>query len=891
MYEHLNNQYILSADIGGSHITAALIDASSKVLFDASLKRYPIPQNADEETLIATWTNTLKTTIANIPQENLKGITLAIPGPFDYETGICWMKNVNKYEALYGLNIANILREKLALSPNCPILFENDATCFGIGESLTPETTVYETVLAITLGTGLGSTFIENQAVVKHSENIPQNGYLYNVPFADGIAEDYLSAQWLIKRYTQLTGNEFSAVLPIAELALNQDKVAKQVFEEYGQNLKEVLMPWVVKFGAECVILGGNICKSASLFITPLQQALAIHKIPLKISEFMELSAIRGAASLMDSPPKPWRKSSQAILPQRVSQLQIPEDTYNMYPFHRLDEGKIFQGYQSLAQWMMTQECICIDGYIGNDWLYIQQILTSYFQEAGIHVEWFKMDDFIKSEEIITQIVSPFVGEKDAVWGKKNNLSMSDFFEIKQSNSQIFEEQKTDLTIVIGTGSALFGKGKIVYFDLPKNEIQYRMRAGHITNLGNLKPENPVQMYKRFYFVDWVVCNSHRQSITERIEIVADGQWRYDTTWMFFQELQKGLKQLTQQPIRVRPWFEAGAWGGQWMKNHFEQINTQEVNYAWSFELIVPENGLVFESDQKLLEVSFDWLMEQQSEGVLGKDAARFGTEFPIRFDFLDTFQGGNLSIQCHPSLAYIQEHFGETITQDETYYILDAKPNAKVFLGFQEDIQANEFKNVLEASVKNNIPVAIEKYVRAFDAKKHDLFLIPNGTVHSAGANNMVLEISATPYIFTFKMYDWLRLDLAGLPRPINIEHAFNNLDFSRKGERVEHELIAKETILSQLEDGQIVRLSTHEQHFYAINRLEFTRQISLPTNQQCHIMMLVEGEAILLETDTGYSAKYHYAETIVVPAGVKYYKITNLGSTEVKVIQAFIK
>ncbi|MEA5258363.1 ROK family protein [Arcicella aquatica] len=891
MYEHLNKKYILSADIGGSHISAALIDASSRVLLDTSLQRVSIQQNTDADTIIATWTNTLKTAIADIPKENMLGITLAIPGPFDYETGVCWMQGVNKYEALYGLNIANILREQLALSPNCPILFENDATCFGIGESLSTETKVYEKVLAITLGTGLGSTFIEDQAVVKYGENIPQNGYLYNVPFADGIAEDYLSAQWLIKRYTQLTGNEFSAVLPIAALALNEDSAAKQVFEEYGENLKEALMPWIGKFGAKCVVIGGNICKSASLFITPLQQALATSKIPLKISEFMELSAIMGAASLIDSPPKPWRKSSQALLPQTIGQLQIPEDTYNMYPFHTLGDGKIFQGYQTLAQWIMTQKSICIDGYVGNDWLYIQQILASYFQEAGIGVEWIKMADFMKNEEVITQIVNPFLGEKDAVWGKKTNLSMSDFFEVEQYKSQVFETQNADLTIVIGTGSALFGKGKIVYFDLPKNEIQYRMRAGHITNLGNTKPESPVQMYKRFYFVDWVVCNSHRQSIAARIEIVADGQWRYDTNWIFFQELQKGLKQLTQQPIRVRPWFEAGAWGGQWMKEHFEQINTQEVNYAWSFELIVPENGLVFESDQKLLEVSFDWLMEQQSEGILGKDAARFGTAFPIRFDFLDTFQGGNLSIQCHPSLRYIQEHFGETITQDETYYILDAAPNAKVFLGFQEDIQANEFKDVLENSVKNNIPVDIEKYVRAFEAKKHDLFLIPNGTVHSAGANNMVLEISATPYIFTFKMYDWLRLDLAGQPRPINIEHAFNNLDFSRKGERVEQELITKETIISQCDDGQIVRLSTHEQHFYAINRLEFIRQISLPTNQQCHIMMLVEGEAILLETDTGYSAKYHYAETIIVPAGVKHFKIINLGSTEVKVIQAFIK
>jgi mannose-6-phosphate isomerase class I len=398
-------------------------------------------------------------------------------------------------------------------------------------------------------------------------------------------------------------------------------------------------------------------------------------------------------------------------------------------------------------------------------------------------------------------------------------------------------------------------------------------------------------MYKRSYFVDWVLLNEHRKAIKNKIVVVADGQWKDDINWALYSSISKGLELISHSVIRVRPWFEAGAWGGQWMKERIPAINKNEVNYAWSFELIVPENGIIFESDGNLLEVSFAWLMEHSSKDILGKDAERFGEEFPIRFDFLDTFDGGNLSIQCHPSLPYIQKNFGETITQDETYYILDCKKDAGVYLGFQEDIDPGKFHKALDRSVETNSAIEIENYVQWHPSHKHDLFLIPNGTIHSAGVDNLVLEISATPYIFTFKMYDWVRLDLEGKSRPINIDHAFNNLNFERKGKRVKQELISAPKVIETNDQYRLIHLPTHADHFYDVHRIEFLNEAEINTDNKCHILMLVEGISLLVKTKNGTGQRVNYAETFVVPAAAESYQLKNESGETAKVIKAFVK
>ncbi|WP_316789399.1 class I mannose-6-phosphate isomerase [Pedobacter frigoris] len=585
------------------------------------------------------------------------------------------------------------------------------------------------------------------------------------------------------------------------------------------------------------------------------------------------------------------RSTTQTLLP--LTNSDVGGQRYNIVPtFKSGYEVQMGHGalVQSILDKLTSSKTVMIDGFGGVLWEAFRASMEEHFVKLGKKVQWLAIDSCLKSPEKIDKKIVESLNGDDRVFGKKYRGNLADFFDYRKLEL-LLPDDSADLCIVYGTGAVLVNwKAPLVYLDVPKNEIQYRMRAKSIKNLGSEEELENYQLYKRFYFVDWPVLNRHKEMLLPKIDYIVDEQRINEITWMKGDDFRNTLDAMYQQPFRARPWFEAGIWGGNWMKQKLEGLPPEEINYAWSFELITPENGVVLEGNHNLLEVSFDFLLFHNNSKLLGKAAGRFGHEFPIRFDFLDTYDGGNLSIQCHPRPQYIQEHFGETFTQDETYYILDCEPDADVYLGFQEDINPDEFKQALLDAQDEGVEMPAEKYVQKFKAHKHDLFLIPNGTVHASGKNNMVLEISSTPYIFTFKMYDWLRLDLNGNPRPINIDHAFNNLYFDRKGDYVTEKLISKQEVADEWAGGRKISLSTHEEHFYAVDRYEFDEEVIVSTKGQCHICMLVEGQSVEV-TAGNISSVFNYAETFVIPAAVKQYTVRNKGKGKAFLVVAYVK
>ena len=352
---------------------------------------------------------------------------------------------------------------------------------------------------------------------------------------------------------------------------------------------------------------------------------------------------------------------------------------------------------------------------------------------------------------------------------------------------------------------------------------------------------------------------------------------------------EKCLDTVVRRPFRVVPYFDPGVWGGQWMKEVCN-LDPDQVNYAWCFDGVPEENSVRFAFKEAFIEFPAQDLVLYRPNEFMGKKVHDiFGKNFPIRFDFLDTMNGENLSLQVHPKTDYIQKYFGMNFTQEESYYILDAEEDSSVYLGVKNGIDQNKFKQYLIEANQNGQAFLAEEYVNRIPVKKHDHLLIPSGTIHCSGKNTMVLEISSGVYIFTFKLWDWGRLGLDGLPRPVSLEHGFRNIKFEHNTNFVENELVNQ--FLKVNESEEITGL--HSLQFIESRRYTFETSLIMETKRGVNVCNLVEGQAMkVVSLDNAFEPfEVHYAETFYIPATIEKVKFVSLDSNRCIVIKASIK
>jgi len=291
----------IGTDIGGSHISCAAVNIETgKILHETASDR-AVNNQASATEIINLWAEALSSTLAKVSIDAVKGIGFAMPGPFDYVNGICYIKGVAKYENLYGFNISDAIMSSLDVPSNFLIRFMNDASSFAVGEAWAGSASGFNRSLAITFGTGFGSAFISNRIPIVDGSDVPKLGCIYHIPYKDGIADDYFSTRWFTSEYKKVSGRELSGVKELAELA-STGKAVLDLFEQFGNNAAVFLAPYLNKFRAEILVVGGNISQAYDLFGNVFEARLKKEGWTnrVAISKLKEDAALLGSAYLLD---------------------------------------------------------------------------------------------------------------------------------------------------------------------------------------------------------------------------------------------------------------------------------------------------------------------------------------------------------------------------------------------------------------------------------------------------------------------------------------------------------------------------------------------------------------------------------------------------------------
>ncbi|MGA7887186.1 MAG: class I mannose-6-phosphate isomerase [Acidobacteriaceae bacterium] len=494
--------------------------------------------------------------------------------------------------------------------------------------------------------------------------------------------------------------------------------------------------------------------------------------------------------------------------------------------------------------------------------------------------------DLFRPPAEIDRMVEPCLGD-DPVFGQMNSIEIEDFFDAeKLAAVRGRGASPSAATVVVGPGASLVYPRAdfLVYADMARWEIQMRQRRNAIGNLGsNNFDERASLKYKRAFFVDWRAADRLKTRLLPGIDLLLDTNVAGHPKAISGDVFRRSLAAAVHRPFRVVPFFDPGPWGGHWMERVCGLPEDGAPNHAWCFDCVPEENSLLLGFGDCRVEIPSINLVFAHPEELLGQGVyRRFGAEFPIRFDFLDTIGGGNLSLQVHPLTSYIREHFGMDYTQDESYYLLDAEPDACVYLGLKENVDRDAMVRDLERAQEGDFDFPAEQYVNRFPARKHDHFLIPAGTIHCSGKNSMVLEISATPYIFTFKLWDWGRLGLDGRPRPIHLSHGAVNIQWNRTTEWVRQSLINQVEPVANGPGWREERTGLHALEFIETRRHWFTGTVPHDTAGTVHVVNLIEGEQAVVESPSGSFEPFlvHYAETFIIPAAVGAYTVRPCGS-----------
>lgn len=509
----------------------------------------------------------------------------------------------------------------------------------------------------------------------------------------------------------------------------------------------------------------------------------------------------------------------------------------------------------------------------------------------------FDLRDRYKDASLLEETIAeylPMDREKDPVllYGKLFKGEFSELFD-EGKIDRLFDEVKaaSGVIIVYGNG-ALSAQFKDLYdlrlfADVTPKQAVLNIKNGSYRNLGSDKDIPFKATMRRCYYVDFEICFRNRHALLQsrgfdfHVDATHPDRMNMLAVDVLFELFEKGLE----RPLRCRPVYLEGVWGGYLVQKE-RNLPKEMKNAAWIFDLIPMEVSVVFDVDGVEYEFPYYTLVHAEGEKLMGKACMeQFGGYFPIRFNYDDTFHSnGNMSIQLHPGEKFLRENSNEPGRQDESYYIVETAQGARTFVGFCDDADPDEFIREAKRSEKDHQPVDYLKYINYVESKPGIQVMIPAGTIHASGRNQLILEIgSLTVGSYTYKMYDYCRKDLDGNPRPIHSYYGELNIDKTRNREWVMDNIVQQRRHVRGGGEGdgfyEEVIVGEHDLLYFSLRNLIFNNTIPENTDGYFHVLSLVDGEDVTVRSKAHPEKCFRmkYLDIIVVPASVGEYEIVN--------------
>jgi quercetin dioxygenase-like cupin family protein len=564
---------------------------------------------------------------------------------------------------------------------------------------------------------------------------------------------------------------------------------------------------------------------------------------------------------------------------------------YEPAPHYPVHGDTVAAGWAAAAATVpATAHVLALDGPAALNWAAVAKELAAALAEAGRTVELADVRTTARPWPEVLERTETAQLQHDPDFARLAGGTLGDLLD-PAALARLADSTGDGLTVLYGPGAGLADADVLWWAEIPKRYQEAAVAAGHGRHLA--APAEQPTSTRRLFYIDWPLLDRHRDALAGRIDRWVDVTDTEAVTSVGGAAVRATARKLAGTPFRTRPTFNSTPWGGHWGQRELGH-NPDRANTALGYELIAPESGVLLGDDATTcVEIPFQLVVGLAPAEVLGAGVHElFGTSFPIRFDYLDTVGGGNLSVHCHPQPETMRELFGWPYTQHESYYLMVAGEQSKVFLGLRGDADLDRFHHAAHEADAHGVGFDIERYVQTFPARAGQLYLVPAGTPHGSGEGNVVLEVSATPYLYSLRFYDWLRRDAAGKQRAVHVEHAFHNLDPARSGDAVADQLVQQPRTLAAGDDWCEELIGALPEMFFQVRRIVVEPGGTGPqrTDDRFHVLTLVDGDAVLISTAAGDEHRLNYAETLAIPASVGGYQVHNPGTDRVRLVKAMV-